>query len=230
MNNLSEPNRIFNDVFSIKLVVLFSVSAIWTASVVAAPVRLLNVPETYRPGGTFEFNVIFPEMTALSAYQVDLLLSSDQGQAGIDYSVSVVTPWATHTGYVFPSEDFFGFGTDIESSTVQRVSVADLDLAGVDVVLGRNDRVARVSVMTSASFAGDLQVKVDADALILDGPQLMPTPVEQFESIYNATIAQASIRIVAIPEPQVLGLLVISVVIGTMVCRSRTRVSAVRIN
>lgn len=162
-------------------------------------VQLVDLPSNFQPGESFAFDVIIPQTTSLASYQIDLLLSSTTGTAGSDYLFGDVTP-AT-SGYVFPSNADFGDGTNLESSMLQRLSLSDFDLDGHSTVAGVNDRIATVSVQTSAAFMGSLELSVDANRLILDGPQIDPTPVPEFNQIVTDTMNQPAMVVSAVPEP-----------------------------
>jgi len=180
-----------------------------SGSAAAAPVQILNLPGADSPGQIFAFDVMLPDTANLAAYQIDVRLSSDEGAAGVDYFFNDAS--AASTEYVFPSTAWFASATNLESSSLQRMTLTDVDLSGVDVVSGVNAQVSRVSIWTAVDFTGTLDISIDAGTLILDGPQLTPTPVAEFDSIVSSTMAADSLRVTAVPEPSsMIGLLAAS--------------------
>ncbi len=173
----------------------------------AAAVRIVDAPETIIPGQTFSFDVVVPAMTALSAYQIDILLAGSTGSAGIDFQFGPAEAVAPADGYVFASTDFFAPAINNVSTAVQRLTLSDIDLVGRNTITGVNDQIARVSVLTSDSYDGSLQFSIDPATLILDGPQFTPTSVPEFASIQADTLNQPSITITAVPEPAAFTLL-----------------------
>ncbi|OYP34497.1 hypothetical protein [Rhodopirellula sp. MGV] len=171
------------------------------ASVLADAVQIIDAPTTYVSGDSLEFTVSVPAMTNLSSYQIDILLSSNFGSAGVDYSFGTITPASPGLGYVFESNDFFGTGFNLESASTQRLSLSDFDLAGINTFVGVNDYIATVQIDIARDFSGPLQLSIDASRLIFDGPDLTPTPVAEFDAIQNATFSRPVTLIAAVPEP-----------------------------
>lgn len=104
---------------------------------------------------------------------------------------------------MFPVNTSF-FSTKLSDSTrTERMVLTDFDLSGVDTVVAVNDRIATVMVDTLPTYEGVLEIKVDGDALILDGPNLTPTPVPEFDAIIADTRGQSAVHVnvTAIPEP-----------------------------
>jgi hypothetical protein len=156
-----------------------------------------------------------------------LALTSDQGTAGIDFQFEEVLATSPASGYVFPSNNFFGSGTNTFTTSTQILSVTDLDLNGVNVMPGLNDQIATVNILTSSNFSGTLQLSIDANNLILDGPQVTPTSVPEFLSIRDATLASPVINITAVPEAN--SLLFMSIVSSSLALRRRNRSNRARV-
>ncbi|TWU48575.1 hypothetical protein Poly51_44750 [Rubripirellula tenax] len=173
------------------------------ASSLAAGVRIIDAPATYQPGQSFTFDVIVPSMTSLSSYNIDVLITGSTGVVLSDFQVESVVPAVPASGYVFSSNNDFFAATFQTSAATQTVNLSDFDLTGVNTVIGVNDRIATVSVSTLASFQGDLQLSIDLNALILDGPESSPTPVPEFATILSDTTNQplAIVSAAAVPEP-----------------------------
>ncbi len=167
---------------------------------VAAPV-LLEIPDNFTPGVSFVISVSVPAITNLGSYNIDLLIEGDVGDAGSDFYFDESATTAAAVGYVFPSQDFFFFSTNLESTLTQRLTLSDFDFVGADVVLGVNSAIAQVVVSTLPSFVGSLTFTIDSDFLILDTPDPVPTPVDEFFAIQSATAMLPATTLSAIPEP-----------------------------
>ena len=167
----------------------------------ADAVKIIDFPPAYQPGQTFSFGILLPDTSNLAIYQIDVLLSSVTGTAGTDYFFGSVIPAAPNQKYVFDSNLNFGSGINLESPSTQRLSLSDFDFAGVNTSAGINDHIATINIETATTFTGDLRLSIDSGRLILDGPELTPTPVVEFDAIRIDTGNQPATVISAVPEP-----------------------------
>lgn len=160
-------------------------------------------PETeYTAGQTFEFTLEMPDVTDLFAYEVSLHLTSSSGIAGIDYYFVDASPASTN--YLFASATNFADTTAIDSPSLARITISDIDdNLGTNVVSGINDQVANIRLMTASGFTDNLELSVDVGGLFLDDINL--SSVAEFNSIFDATSSAGSTTISpsAVPEPSV---------------------------
>jgi hypothetical protein len=161
---------------------------------------IVELPNSYVPGQPVTFDVRLPAITNLGAYNIDLVLESNAGDAGIDFYFDVAATAPASTGYIFPSTANFFDATTVDSSMRHRITLTDFAAFGVDVAR-TNDRVATVVFSTTPEFNGALRVFVDTSLLILDTPNVVPTPVLGFDAIRNAISSAASIELLPVPEP-----------------------------
>ena len=160
-----------------------------------------GAPDAYVPGEPFTVQVGVPPITDLGAYNVDIALTSDTGDAGTDFLFDVAATVPATTDYVFPSSANFFDAANVDSPSQHRITLSDFDFTGVDVTADVNDMVAILTILTSADFDGDLSLSFDVGGLILDTPAVTPTPVDQFTGIFAATRDSPSLDIRPIPEP-----------------------------
>lgn len=177
-------------------------AAMLTHQTSAAPVELLFSQTTYVPGEDVVFDVRLPELTGLSAYNIDVILSGSLPTAGTEFSVDVADITPANAGYIFDNADLFLGAVNVESATQIRLTGSDFSDAGTDVVNSINDAVATIRVTTLPSYFGDLIFSVDADNLFLD--DINGFAVTEFASVASRTAAVAPIRINAVPEPSCL--------------------------
>jgi hypothetical protein len=167
----------------------------------AEPILLTGLGTTFVPGKTFTFDVKLPALSGLGSYNVDVVLESPTGIAGTDFFFDVAATIPSLTAYVFLSSANYFDAANVDSPARHRLTLTDFDLAGSDVEVGMNDMVAHVAVTTSPTFLGPLTVGIHADGLILDTPNIAPTPVEQFAMIQFETQNVPSLTLVPVPEP-----------------------------
>ncbi len=178
------------------------------ASPVVFPIDLLeDVPTTYVPGEPIEFQLRLPAISNLGAYQIDVLVESSAGTAGVDFTFDLPSASAATSGYVFSSSANFAAATNVEGPNRQRLTLTDFFLDGTDVVPGGNDLISTIVLQLSASLRASLNIKVDASSLILDTPQLAPTSVPEFQFIQNGIFASGAATLRAVPEPSAMWLL-----------------------
>jgi hypothetical protein len=176
----------------------------------SAPIQLIDgLPSSYVPGQPITFDVRLPLITNLGSYNIDVVLESDTGIAGTNFVFDVAATVPAATSYVFPSSAYFVDAANVDSSMRHRITLTDFDFAGVDVLPGTNDHVANVVIQTSPNFTGRLNLFVDAESLILDMPDVDPTPVLGFDAIQAGVAEAATIVVEAVPEPPTTWLLVV---------------------
>ncbi len=172
-----------------------------------AAIQLIDgLPSSYPPGQPVMFDVRLPAISNLGSYNIDLVLESSVGSAGVDFFFDLAATMPAAASHVFPSSANFFDAVNTDSSTRHRITVTDFDFAGVNVLPGTNDRVATVVFRTAPTFNQPLQLYVDAPLLILDTPDPVPTPIEGFEALQNDIAAASPIELPAVPEPLSLSL------------------------
>lgn len=177
-----------------------------------------GAPSLYTPGQPAAFDVRLPAVANLGAYNIDLVLESSTGTAGADFFFDAAATAPMLANYVFPSAaNYFG-AANVDSASRHRITLSDFDFTGVDVVPGLNDLVARVVFRTAETFSGHLSLFVDAEGLILDTPDVEPTPIIGFDGIKADVAASSPITIGPVPEPSSLILAMLALAAG---CRLR---------
>jgi len=189
----------------LKVFLLLGMS-LWGRVGVALPVNLPidlldNVPTLFVPGQPIEFQVRLPALSNLGAYQVDVIVASSTAIAGVDFSFDLSSINVADSDYVFLSSAFFAAATNLESSHRQRLTLTDFELAGIDVVPNTNDLIGTIVLNTSQSLQESLELRIDAQSLILDTPQVVPTSVPEFQFIQSGIFTSGSITLRPIPEP-----------------------------
>lgn len=178
-----------------------------------------GLPSNYVPGTPLSFLVRLPAISNLGAYNVDVVVESSQGTAGVDFYFDAVATLPAATNYVFSTSANFFDAANADSSARHRITLTDFDFIGADVTPGVNDRVASVVLQTAATFGGSLSLFVDADGLLLDTPATTPTPVDGFDAIQAAVAANGAVVLEPVPEPSSVVLLLSAAI----VCRRRRR-------
>jgi hypothetical protein len=147
------------------------------------------------------FDVELPPIANLGSYNIDVALESSVGTAGVDFffDAAATVPAANH--YLFPSAANYFDAVTADSAGRHRITLTDFDFSGVNVVTGTNDRVATVVFRTLPTFSGPLSVFVDAPLLILDTPDIVPTPVPGFSELQHDIAAAGPFDLAAVPEP-----------------------------
>jgi hypothetical protein len=146
------------------------------------------------------FGVRLPAVTNLGAYNIDLALESSVGIAGTHYFFDVADSGPASMNYIFPSAANFYHATTTDSSMRHRITLTDFAFSGVNVG-STNDNVATVTFRTTPTFNGPLRVFVDTPLLILDTPNVVPTPVQGFDAIRNDIFSARSFELLPVPEP-----------------------------
>jgi hypothetical protein len=165
---------------------------------------IVGLPGSFIPGQGVSFDVRLPSITNLGSYNIDLVLESNVGTAGVDFFFDAAATGPASMSYVFPSTLNYVDAVTVDSATRHRITLTDFDLSGVNVVGGTNDRVATVVFGTSAAFKGPLSIFVDAPLLILDTPDVPPTSVAGFSMIQSEIAIAAGLDLIAVPEPSTL--------------------------
>ena len=174
----------------------------------AAPIQLIEgLPSFYVPGQPIAFEVRLPQVTNLGSYNIDLALETAAGTAGVDFYFDVGATMPAAANYVFPSSANFFDVVNVDFATRHRITLTDFDFVGVNVAPGINDRVAHVFINTASSLAGHLSLFVDPDGLILDTPDINPTPIGGFDTLKSGVAASGPIMLGPVPEPSAAALL-----------------------
>jgi hypothetical protein len=189
----------------------------------AASQLISGLPSSYSPGQPTAFDVRLPAIDNLGSYNIDLVLESTSGTAGIDFFFDLAATEPAAANYVFPMSSSFFDAIHVDSAMRHRLTLSDFDVLGANVVAGQNDRVATVVLRTAAGFNGPLRLFIDTPSLILDTPAVAPTPVANFDAVQSAAAGAADLF--PVPEPAS----VVSMVIGvalTFACWRRSRALA----
>lgn len=161
-----------------------------------------NLLPSYTSGAEIVFDVQIPSATNLGSYNIDLLLSSASGEAGVDYFFDVIDTTSAPSNYVFDSDANFLDAINIDSPSQHRITLTDFDLLGKNVVSSANGSIARVVVKTLSSFVGDLELSLDTNGLILDTPDVSPTPIDEFDTIVQNTNDRGTVTVTIVaPNP-----------------------------
>jgi len=179
-----------------------------SAPISSAPISIfMGLGNSFIPGGALSFDVVLPNVSNLGAYNIDLLLESTSGNAGVDFYFDVAATAPATSRYVFPSSVNYFDAANVDASLRHRLTLSDFDFAGADVVAGVNHVVAHVVVRTSPDLFAPLTLSVDANALILDTPAVTPTPVDGFAALVSDIAANGGVQLNPVPEPNSLRLL-----------------------
>jgi hypothetical protein len=175
---------------------------------------IVGLPSSYIPGQAVSFEVRLPDITDLGSYNIDVVIESTIGTAGVDFFFDAGATMPASSNYIFPSAANFFDSVTVDSAPNHRITLTDFDFTGVDVVTGVNDRVATVVFQTGPTFGGSLSVFVDAPLLILDTPAIEPTPVSGFSAIQADIAAAGPAVLMPVPEPTTALLLVLGATVG----------------
>jgi hypothetical protein len=162
---------------------------------------LVGAPNSYVPGESVMFDLRLPVMSALAAYDIDLVLEGTTGTAGVDFFFDVEATAPSSVNYVFSSAANYFDAAIVDGAARHVLTLTDFDFVGVNVSTGVNDRVATVVLRTLTTYRGVLNVWVNSPTLILDAPAIVPTPVAEFAGIQAAIAAAGPIVLTPVPEP-----------------------------
>lgn len=157
-----------------------------------------GVPATIAPGSQFSFDVLLTGATDLNSYYIDVMLSG-AGVAGTDYFFAAAAQAPTE--YVFTPDDG-NFLTAQPANDLLGLSDF-LNAGSVSTVAGVNDRVATITVGTSAAFVGPLAISIDDTTLELFNTDFEPIPDAAFVELDSAQVNTS-----VIPVPATTALLV----------------------
>jgi hypothetical protein len=180
---------------------------LFTPYAYATPLFFRGLVGSYMPGATIDFDVGLPALSNLGAYNVDVLLTSTSGVAGVDFFFDLGATVASESDYVFPSTVYYFDAANVDSPSQHRLTLSDFNFSGTDVAAGVNDLLAHVVIQTTAGFSGEITLSFDLAGLLLDTPDLIPTPVAEYGSIVSDTQAVGASLINLVPEPTGLMLL-----------------------
>jgi hypothetical protein len=165
---------------------------------------IVRLSGTYIPGLPASFDVRLPNITNLGSYNIDLVLEGSTGAAGVDFYFDAAATLPAAASYVFPSSANYVDAVTVDSATRHRITLTDYDFSGANIANGTNDRVATVVFRTAATMNSPLSIFVDAPLLILDTPEVLPTPVPGFSMIQADIAAAGNVTLVSVPEPSTL--------------------------
>lgn len=209
------------------LMIAMVAAANFRAAALGAPIQpIVGAPSAYVPGQLVTFEVRLPEAANLGAYNVDVVLESSFGSAGVDFYFDVDATTPATAGYVFPSSANYFDAAIVDSTSRHRITLTDFDFLGGSVTVGVNDRVATVALRTAPTFSGLLSLFVDAPLLILDTPDAVPTPVPGFDAIKTDIAAAGAIELQVVPEPHGAVLIVTAFAIGRRRARRTGKLNA----
>jgi hypothetical protein len=143
-----------------------------------------NLPSTYTPGQSFQFQISLPELTQFTSYSLGLVFNTDTDNPALSASATAAT-----SNYPFPSSAGFTAtpGGGGPNSTQVTLTLSDsIPFPGVTVTPGTNDQLATVTVTPDASLTGEIDLSIDPNSLFFynteDFNYSMPTnipPIEQ---------------------------------------------------
>jgi hypothetical protein len=178
-----------------------------------SPVQLIQgLSGAYTPGQPVAFDVLLPAISNLGSYNIDLVLDSSTGTAGVDFFFDVAATVPATTHYVFPTAANYFDSATVDSPLRHRITLTDFDLSGVNVVPGTNDHIANVVYRTLPTFHGSLSVSVNAPLLILDTPDITPTPIAGFSGLRTDIASAGAVQVSPVPEPTSIGIIGFAVV------------------
>jgi hypothetical protein len=170
-----------------------------------------GLPDSFIPGQPVAFDVRLPSIVNLGAYNIDVVVESSTGAPGTDFYFDVTGTVPAASKYIFPSTANYFDAANVELPGRHRITLSDFEFAGITVLPGTNDRVATVVLRTLPSFSDSLQVYVDAQSLILDTPDVTPTPVDGFESLKSDLESANPAVLSAVPEAPTFALTIVSI-------------------
>jgi hypothetical protein len=184
------------------------------ASAIGDPILTIEAPAVYTPGEDLSLSVILTGAESLALYNVELVLSSDSGEAGTDYLFSGAVEPASR--YVFAGQASDGFAYNVLSGSKHRITLSDLLTTGsVTTSAGSNDYIAEVFVASMPTMTQDLCVDVVADSLELDGPG--GGAITGFDALKGA------LPTAAIPVPEPAAMTVAALLAGGAMRKRRAR-------
>lgn len=129
---------------------------------------ILDLPGGYTPGTPFTVGVGLSPVSNLGLYNVEVVFRTTGPAAGV---LSVTSPQAAASGYVFPSASNF-LASPVVSGTDYRLTLSDFTLgaAGTTVIPGVNDRITSLTVNPASTLSGPITVFVEPTSLQLDDP------------------------------------------------------------
>jgi hypothetical protein len=179
----------------------------------AAPtLSFAGLPSSLTPGTSFSLVVDLTGASALASYNIELTLSG-LGAPGTDYFFSSAVKPLSH--YVFTPDDNHFLSAILSPSQKNRAVLSDfLDTGDISTIAGVNDQVAFVTITTSPTFTGPLNIGLATDSLELLDSQL--DPIAGADTIANnPPTAQLS----NVPEPGAISLLGIALMLSRRIRR-----------
>ena len=140
------------------IVSLVLVSAAGTSRADTLP--LIGLPSGYTPGVPISFDVFAPGLSGLTDYTLQFTVTAGLPPNLPDLTVSAKAP-AGLAGYPFPdASNFNATVTSVAGVNGFNVAITDATSgAGVNTILGTNDRLATVTISPSVNLSGPITVQ-----------------------------------------------------------------------
>jgi hypothetical protein len=120
-----------------------------------------NLPTTYTPGTSFEFQLRVPALVDFTSYSLDLVFDTNVTNPQLTASGSPAA-----TGYPFPSSAGFSSPASTQTGSQQvTLTISDSTSPGVTVTPGTNDALATITVTPDASLTGPIQLSIGPTSL-----------------------------------------------------------------
>jgi len=119
---------------------------------------LVGVPSGYNPGQSFAFDVYAPGLVGLTDYTLQFSVTAGVAPVFPDLTVSAA-PAATN--YPFPDTSNFTTGQSSSpgvNGPIVLIQDATSGPAGVDTVLGVNDRLATITISPGVNLSGPITI------------------------------------------------------------------------
>jgi hypothetical protein len=149
-----------------------------------------GVPDEYRPGQSFTFDVRVPQLADFASYSVEIVFSTDVLNPPLIAFPTVADPVSEGGRYVFPTSDNFQFSllNDPDSQDVV-LTFADFTSPPVLAIPDENDTLVRVTVVPDASLRGPITISLGGGTTFeyntegIDYPAPEPIVVAQGEPV-----------------------------------------------
>jgi hypothetical protein len=200
-----------------RIVIIVAAVSLGAAPALAAPMLSIESPSSYTPGGVFQCQILLTGADNLADFTLNLTLSGASGTAGTDYFFQDAAQPALR--YVFLGQTTLGFSRSSTGGAAITVGDSLASLTGeVSSVAGVNDRLATLTVKTSAAMTGSLVLSFDTAHLVLDTSAVPPASIPGYSGMVSSL---QPMSVVAVPEPATLVLLAGGVCVSYLRHRKR---------